>query len=158
MKKFPVRGFTLVETLIAAAILVFCLCGLLAAYINMFLLTDLARDFTLATNAMQAEMEDIKRTSFDSLMALNGTPFDVNGFAASDAKGRIEVCDNTSCPALISYGDLKRVRLVVCFRSRGRVIGEDANFNGALDVGLGEDINNNSRLDSPAELITLIAR
>lgn len=116
---------------------------------NMFVFSDLSRDFTKVTNGLQAKLEELKRTSFTGLSALNGTRFELNGFASSDAEGVVEVIDTT-------YSDLKRVRLIVSFRSRTRVIGEDSNLNGALNAG--EDSNGNGRLDSPAELITLIAR
>jgi len=43
--------------------------------------------------------------------------------------------------------------VVVCFRTRGRVIGEDKNLNGALDSGESPD----SRLDSPVEIVTYVA-
>jgi hypothetical protein len=91
----------------------------------------------------------MKRASFTGLSALNGTRFELNGFAAGDAEGVVEVSDTT-------YSDLKRVRLTVSFRSRNRVIGEDSNLNGILDAG--EDSNGNGRLDSPAEVISLIAK
>lgn len=148
--KFSNKGFTLVEVLVAVAILAFCLCGLLVTYINMFFLSDLTRDSTLATNAIQAKLEEIKNTNFENLSSFNGTTFDVNGFASSDAKGAVWVLDT-------AYSDLKRVRIVVCFKSRGRVIGEDKNLDGDLDTG--EDtLISNSRLDSPAETVTLIAK
>ncbi len=152
------RAFTLIELLLTFSILVFCLCGLLLTYINMYILSDLSRDLTLANNAVQAEMEIVKRTDFAGLLVLDGTPFNIAGFVTADARGRIEICDNTTCPALIPYADLKRVRIIACFRSRGRLIGEDQNLNGALDIAAGEDVNDNVRLDSPVEVITLIAR
>jgi prepilin-type N-terminal cleavage/methylation domain-containing protein len=151
-------GFTLVELLLAVGIFAVCLCGILLTYIGMLLLSDLSRDLTLGTNAVQAKMEEMKNTGFDSLSSFNGTTFAINGFSISYAKGRIEVCDNVTCPALVPYGDLKRVRIVACFKSRGRVIGEDKNLNGSLDIGMGEDTNGNTRLDSPVELLTLIAK
>lgn len=144
------KGFTLIELLFTFSILVFCLCGLLLAYIQMFVLTDLSRDLTLATNAVQAKMEEIKKANFDSLLSLNGTTFDLTGFSSSDAKGRVEVVSTV-------YSDLMRVRIVASFRSRNRVIGEDANLDGDLDTGEDTFISN-SRLDSPMELVTLIAR
>jgi len=147
--KITQKALTLIELLFTLAILAFCLCGILLTYINMFLLSDLARDLTLATNTMQAEMEDVKKTAFDGLAALNGTTFDLSGFAATDAKGRIEVTDT-------AYLDLKRIRMVACFRSRGRLIGEDQNLDGQLIPA--EDVNANGRMDSPAELVTLISR
>ncbi len=145
------KGFTLIEILFAAAIFAASLCGILLTYANMFVLTDMSRGFTLATNAVQAQMEQVKRTGYDNILAFNGTQFDLNGFAASDSEAIIEAADQT-------YSDLRRVRIVASFRVRGRVIGEDANLNGILDVGAGEDTNGNLRLDSPVELVTLISR
>lgn len=148
--KLANKGFTLVEVLLAGAILAFCLCGLLLTYINMFILSDLARDLTLATNAVQAKMEEIKKTSYAGLSTFNGVTFDIAGFASSDAKGVVEVTDN------LGYADLTRVRIVSSLKSRGRIIGEDQDLDGVLDFG--EDANGNGRLDSPIELVTLIAQ
>lgn len=155
--KLSNRAFTLIELLLTFSILVFCLCGLLLTYINMYILSDLSRDLTLVNNAVQAEMEIVKRTDFAGLLALDGTPFNIAGFVTADARGRIEICDNTTCPALIPYADLKRVRIIACFRSRGRLIGEDRDLDGQLDIGEDTLIANN-RLDSPVEVVTLIAR
>jgi type II secretory pathway pseudopilin PulG len=143
------KGFTLAEVLLAAGILAFGLCGILVTYSSMLIFSDLSRDFTLATNGLQAKIEEIRRMDFNSLSALNATVFDITGFPADNAKGAVEVTDT-------AYVDLKRVRLIACFKSRSRVVGEDRNLNGMLNSG--EDVNGNSRLDSPAELVTLIAR
>lgn len=143
-------GFTLAEVLLAVSILAFGLCGILVTYISMHIFLDLSRNFTTVTNALQAKAEEIKRTSFSALSGLNGTTFDLSGFGPNNAKGVIEVTDITG------YADLKRVRIIACFKSRARVIGEDTNLNGILNIG--EDANNNGRIDSPAELITLIAK
>ena len=147
--KMSVTAFTLVEILLAFSILVFCLCGILLTYLNMFILSDLSRDLTRVNNAVQAEIELVKRTNFDNLLALNGT-FNIAGFAITDAQGVIEVTNT-------AYADLRRVRIIACFRSRGRVIGEDRDLDGQLDAG--EDtLIPNGRLDSPVEIVTLIAR
>lgn len=142
-------GFTLVEVLLAVSILAFGLCSILITYMNMIVLSDLSRDFTKASNGLQLKLEEIKRTSFTGLSALNGIRFELNGFSSSDAEGIVEVQDAT-------YSDLKRVRIVVSFRSHNRIIGEDANLNGVLNAG--EDSNGNGRLDSPLELVSLIAK
>lgn len=143
-------GFTLAEVLLAVSILAFGLCGILVTYISMHIFSDLSRDFTTVSSALQAKAEEIKRTAFSALSALNGTTFDLSGFGAINAKGAIEVTD------IEGYADLKRVRIIACFKSRARVIGEDLNLNGSLNIG--EDANNNGRLDSPAELIALIVK
>ena len=137
----------------------------------MLVLTDLSRDLTVASNAAQAKMEEIKKTTFTSLDASlcdvcncpasgfrNGCVFNVMGFSNSDAKGRIEITDLIlRNPATET---LKEVRVVISFKSRGRVIGEDQNLNGKWDAG--EDKIGTGyaagRLDSPVELISLIAK
>lgn len=171
MMRLSDKGFTLIELLLAFSILVFCLCGILLTHIQMFILSDLSRDLTLATNAMQAKMEEIKKVNFDCLFISTPTPcaspasvcpcvcnnacfshqetFNLEGIA--EGKGRIEI------ETVTGYTDLKRIRLVASFKSRGRLIGEDKNLDGDLDTGEDTLIANN-RLDSPVEVVTLIAR
>lgn len=133
MKKIK-SGFTLSELLLAAAILVFVLAGLLALFANCLILNETNRNFTLAYSAIQAKMEEIKDTSFDNLDAYNGTSFDLDGFPSGNGKGKIGVSNEST--------DLKRITISACFMSRNRLIGDD--------------INNCQ--SSPAELVTLIAR
>ncbi len=143
-------GFTMIEVLFTVGILAFCLCGLLVTYINMFVFSDLSRSFSLATNAVQAKIEEIKIASFDELDSYDGVDFDLDGFFSGSSKGVIEVSD-------MEYSDdLKRIRIIACFKSHNRVIGEDLNLNGSLDAE--EDVNGNGRLDSPVELVTLAVR
>ncbi len=116
--KVSLTGFTLIELLITLTILTICLCGILLTYISMFILSDLARDLTLTTNAVQAKMEEIKKTSFDYLFTsvtscgsctncfYNGQIFNIAGFNSSDAKGVVYVTDT-------GYADLKRVHIEV---------------------------------------------
>jgi len=144
-----ITGFTLIELLLTVTMLAFCLCGILMTYINMFFLSDLSRDITLATNAVQAKMEEIKKTAFDNLSVLNGTTFDLAGFSGSTAKGLVEVTNT-------GYSDLKRARVSASFKSRFQTVGEDRNFNGVLNSG--EDADANGRIDSPVELVTLITK
>ena len=77
---------------------------------RMFDFSDLARNLTLSTNALQAKSEEIKRTNFDGLLALNGSGFNIAGFASGNAQGAIEITDT-------AYSDLKRVRLIACFKN-----------------------------------------
>ena len=143
------KAFSLIELLLTVTMLSFCLCGILITYINMFFLSDLSRDMTLATNAVQSKMEEIKKTAFDNLSALNGTTFDLDGFTGLTAKALIEVSDT-------GYTDLKIVRISASFKSRFQTVGEDKDFNGVLNSG--EDADPNGRIDSPVELVTLIAK
>jgi prepilin-type N-terminal cleavage/methylation domain-containing protein len=122
------RGMTLLEVMVASSIFAFCLSGLLLTYINLFTLTDLTKDFTIAANAMQTKMEEIKRLPFINLASLNNTTFPVEGFTGTNATGVIQVLSNTG------YTDLLQVRLVVSFKSKNRIIGEDANLDGVLNA------------------------
>ena len=129
------KGFTLIEVLFAATILVSCLVGLLATYLNMYILSELMQDMTLANAAVQARMETVKRSSFDNLYVFNNTVADIQGLPSANGKTRVEVVDT-------GYSDLKRVRIIACFKSRVRTIGNS--------------ITNCT--SSPVELVTLISR
>ena len=135
------RGFTLSELLLAAAILVFALTGLLLFFVNSIILNETNRNFTIAYSAIQAKMEEIKNRGFDNLFVscpsprpsgcfCNGDSFDLEGI--SGGNGRIEIIEQTT--------DLKRIRIAACFMSRNRLIGN----------------NINDCQSSPVELVTLI--
>ncbi|MDD5355554.1 MAG: prepilin-type N-terminal cleavage/methylation domain-containing protein [Candidatus Omnitrophica bacterium] len=143
------NAFSLIELMIASAILMFIMIGMLSTYIACFELNEFTRNLTLTNNALQAKMETLRETPFDSLLSLDGTNFSLNGFSASNAKGVIDVYST-------AYSDLIYVRLVACWKQKaGRVIGEDKNLNGRLD--LGED-DGDGVLESPAEIVSFISR
>ncbi len=129
-----VKGFTLLEVLIATAILAFCLCGLLATYVNMFFLTNLLHDTTLATNVVQARLEEARNIGFI---------YPVGRYQSFLAKANDGI-DGSIVIEVNATGNptLKRVRIITCFTSRGRTIG-----NG---------INNCS--SSPVEAVTYLAQ
>lgn len=149
--KFDLKGFTLVEVLLAVSILAFCLTGLLLTYINLLSFTDLSRGFSIANNALRLKTEEIKNTAFANLSALDGTSFSIDGFNSTTAKGLIQV-SNTS------YSDLMKVRVLITFKVRNKTIGEDKDFDGILDTGEDMSIytNGTNRLDSPVESVTLV--
>lgn len=150
--KVSSSGFSLVELMLAIAILTVGIVGLLASYINILTLNETSRKFNLVVNAMQAQEELLRNEDFDNLLGYNGNTFDIAGFAASGAKGRIEVTTT-------AYSDLIKIRAVASYKTKdGRIIGEDKNLNGSLDALQGEDANANGILDSPAEMVTLIVR
>lgn len=143
--KLPNRGFSLLELLLAAAILAFVLSGLLLVFVSCMVLNETNRNLTLAYTAIQAEMEEIKNAGFDNLFVVCPSPhpadsfcdddtFSLNGFASGKSQVRIKISEEGS--------DLKKVRIIACFMSRNRLIGDD--------------INNCQ--SSPAELVTLIAK
>jgi len=131
MRSLNKKSFSLVELLVTMAILAFCLCGLLATYINLLFLTDLSRDTTLATNACQAKIEEIKNAKYDCLSVsacvscpgtclscfCNQSTFTLPGISQGIGKIQINM--------VAGYTNLKTARVVACFRSRGRLIGND---------------------------------
>jgi prepilin-type N-terminal cleavage/methylation domain-containing protein len=149
------EGFTLIEVALALAILAVTLSGLLLTYVSMFMLTDMQRDHALATNCLLAKLEEIRAMDFDSIPSAAGA-FNLTdyGFPANQScRGRVDVVTSfAGYPATLT-----KVRLTASYATRlNRTVGEDRNFNGALDSG--EDVNNNSRLDSSAEVVSLIAK
>ena len=143
------KGFNLVELMIAAAILVIVLSGILATYIGCFEVISTAKNLNLAINAAQRKIEEIRDYSFSEIYSdYNNQTFVVNEITSGNSKGVIYV-DN-------SDSDLLKITISVCWRQRGnRIIGEDLDLDGVLDDPP-EDLNHNNMIDSPAQLVTLI--
>ena len=143
-------GFTLIELMISVSVLIVALAGLLGVFAHLISLNENSSKLTLAVAACQAKLEEIRNSTFSNTYATyNGASFNPQGFTSGEAKGAISV--NNSNPNLL------QVYISVSWRTRSnRVIGEDRNLNGALNAG--EDSNANNRLDSPSQLVTLMAQ
>ena len=140
------RGFTLVEILLAAAILAFALCGILAMYSTCFVLMATSKNINIATNAAQGLIEEIRSPPFTRIISdYNGLNFIVNAIPLS--RGVVYVDDTDP--------ELLQVTISVCWNQGNRIIGEDTDLDGVLDAG--EDANGNGIIDSPVELVTRIA-
>ena len=143
------KGFTLIEVMLAAAFLVIVLSGLLATYISCFELISTSRNLTLAVNAAQGKIEEIRDHSFNQVYSdYHNSTFTVSEMSAGSSQGVVYV--NNTNP------DLLEVIVSVCWRQRAnRIIGEDLDLDGVLDTG--EDTSpNNNIIDSPAQIVTLI--
>ncbi|KPK38868.1 MAG: hypothetical protein AMJ78_09365 [Omnitrophica WOR_2 bacterium SM23_29] len=149
------KGFTLLELMITAAILIVALIGLLAVYVLCFNINETAKNLTLATSAIQQKLEEIRDYSFYEIFdELNNTNFEVSGIPNQDAEGTIRV--NTSNP------DLLKITISVSWRQRGgRIIGEDNGRGGGIplngEIDGTEDVNVNGILDSPAKIVMRMA-
>lgn len=73
MRLLNKKGFTLVELLIASAILVFALTGLLGLFISCIFLNQSNRNLTVATTHAQFVLEDIKNQNFAGIPAYSKT-------------------------------------------------------------------------------------
>ena len=101
-------GFTLMELMIAAGVLVFALLGLLAVFIGCSGLNETARNLTIAINGVQREIEGIRNLPFNQIDELDGSSFEITGIADSESEGIIEVDD--------SNPELLVVTVTVCWR------------------------------------------
>lgn len=146
---FDNKSFTLVELMIAAAILIIVLCGILATYVSCMELISISKNLSFAVNSAQCKIEEIRDYSFSKIYNdYNRQTFTVSEIIAGNSKGVVYIDNSTA--------DLLKVTVSVCWKQRGnRIIGEDLDLDGILDTG--EDTNNNNMIDSPAQLVTLIA-
>ncbi len=151
------RAFTLMELMIGAAVLAIALLGLLGVFTGCFGLNESAGNLTIAISHARCVMEEIRDRNIPSIV----TAEDWTAWAQADppAGGGCNSLDgesiNVSYPSGIAANPLEIV-ITVCWREKGsRIMGEDSNLNGSLDAG--EDDNGNNRLDSPAQLVTLLA-
>lgn len=145
--RMSLAGFTLLEIMIATAVLVIALTAILASYIACFELIAISKNLSLAMNACQAKIEEIRDFAFTQIPTFyNNYTFEVAQMPAGSSKGVVLV--DSSDP------DLLQVTVTVCWRQpNGRVIGEDKNLNGILDASEGS-----GTIDSPAQLVTLITQ
>ncbi|MCA9400945.1 MAG: prepilin-type N-terminal cleavage/methylation domain-containing protein [Candidatus Omnitrophica bacterium] len=136
-------GFTLVELLIATLVLLLAFVGVLVSYLKCMELSELSRNSSIAVEAVKNQMESINNTAFDQIfVTYNNVPFAVNGLNGMG----VTYVDN-------SDPDFFEIRVTVCWRQKnGRIIGEDSNLNGQLNVG--EDQNGNNMLDSIVQIST----
>jgi len=155
-------GFTLIEVLIATAILTFAILSTLGVFGYLLSLAEGDREFLVQQYAAENQMEQIR--AMDYLIIRNGGI--VNGAVVpaytnnGAPKATIMGITNNLDQSGVIYGQelaangLIRIKIVVCYRQRNRIIGEDANFNGALDAA--EDANGNGELDSPCQIESVI--
>lgn len=144
MKK---SGFTLMELMVAAAILASVLLGILGVFTACFVLNETAENLTLAINAAQQEVERIRNLGFSQISAEDGSSFEIAGIADINSEGAIAV--DSSEPTLLE------VTVTVCWRQvGGRIIGEARDISGDLVI---EDLNKDGSISSPAQIVTLIA-
>jgi prepilin-type N-terminal cleavage/methylation domain-containing protein len=138
------KGMTLVEVLVATAIFAFCLSGLLLTYINLFVLTDISRDSTVANSVLVSKLEELKSTSF---WLLDNSTFNVIS-SGVQVNGRVCLYDVVDPVTNETYSNLKRARVIVSFTSRERTIGNS--------TSCGENVNGTSQLRSPIEGVIMI--
>jgi hypothetical protein len=146
MKWRAKKGFALAEVLLATAIAAFAVCGILLMYIAAMDLIRTSKNASIATSAAQGLIEEIRNAPFPQIVTdYNRLKFSVNGIPSSSGIVYVEDTDP----------EFLLVTISVCWRQGIRIIGEDINLNGELDIG--EDANGNGMIDSTVELVTQVA-
>lgn len=141
------RGFTLPELLISIVLLLPVFTVVMQTFIKCTTLTDIARNSSIAVWTCKNQIAAIQNTAFVNIA---GT-WNNDTFTAANANV------NGIGVTYIDSSDPDHVVVTVSFSWRersGRIIGEDADLDGTLDVG--EDANGNGQLDSEVEMTTVI--
>ena len=140
------KGISLVEILIAAGILGVVLVGQIKLFIVCSGLATISGNMTMATAAAQSKLEEIRGHDYADIVAdYSGATFDL-----TDIVGKGVVYVDSSNP------DLLEVEVVVSWQDKNnRIVGEDTDLDGVLDIG--EDTNGNGRLDSIVAISSWLA-
>lgn len=140
------RGFVLTEALIATIIAAFAICGILLMYIAAMDSIRTSKNASIATSAAQGLIEEIRNTPFPDIVTdYDHLLFSVNNIPSN--RGIVYV-DDTDPEFLL-------ITISICWSQGNRIVGEDRNLNGVLDIG--EDVNGNGIIDSTVELVTQVA-
>ena len=139
------NGFTLLELMIGATIFLFAFLGILGSYLACIELSAVSKNASVALHTAKMKLENIKNVPFSQIKATYHNIV----FTTPTLQGKgVSYVDDTD-PTLL--------KITVSFswrQANGRIIGEDSNLDGLLNIG--EDKNGNGMLDSPVELVTHI--
>ena len=139
------EGFTLPELMVAAMVTIIAFLGILYTYARYLELDELSRNTSIALQATENKIEAIKNTAYDQIVAT----YNNQTFTSSGINGKGVITIDSSNPKLML------VTVTFCWKQRNsRLMGEDTNLNGVLNVG--EDKNSNGVMDSPVQLIAYI--
>lgn len=144
------KGFTLIEVLASLLILVVAITSTFQV-INHLLYLKETNDITVPSlNAAQGMLDEIRNVPFDSIISeYSGQTFTVEELTNKGISHRGVVLVNS-----LEDDFLLRVKVVICWMQKNRIMGEDKNLNGILDSG--EDKDGNGEIDSPCSLETSI--
>lgn len=143
-------GFTLLEVMFAALVMVALLIGVLSLYASCLNLQETAKNASRVSFQLSSKMEEIKGTSFNGISAYNNNRTALDGL---DGQMLIQV----NPPAGYAGGDLLEVRVIAGWTQKGGSrIGEYGLNPG---TGLVEiwDMDGDGTIKSSYELATAIA-
>ena len=108
-------GFTLVELLLAAAILAYALSAILASFINTVALNETSRNLSTATTHAEYVLEEIRNTTFASI-ATNINAGNWNWNTATISGNGLTALNNESIAVTVSGTTLLDVIVTVTWR------------------------------------------
>lgn len=163
------KGVTLMEIIVSIFIISLIAAAVLTTFPALFEGMSVSSQKVKAWEVAKREMEALKNTSDFTLLfnqaydpgasqnpiAYSFTTTDL--LPQSSGVYYIEKMRDANNQVL---SDLLKVEVVVCFAAGKRIIGEDTNLNGVLDSGVdsNEDLNDDKKIGSPIDLVTLIKR
>ena len=103
-------GFTLLELMVAAAILVISITALLASFINSYLLNEASNNKAIAANDAQYVLEKLKNMTYDEISSCSACCMDYGFSNLPDECIEVIVAEN---------GDVKEVTADVSWTDRG---------------------------------------
>ena len=117
-KKLGTKGLTLGELLLAAAILAFVICGLIALYVHCSILNAANRNVTLAMTHAQYVMEEIRDYDFTTLEStINAGNWDWD-IDAVEAEGLTALSNEVIDSSVFQSGDPLGVTVRVDYKDR----------------------------------------
>ena len=146
------KGFTLVEVLVTTAIISTVTIMLLRLFVYCSSLAEMAGNMTAAMTKAEDKMEEIKNYTYSSIAADYASGGAVgNTFNLSSPTGKGVIYIDSS------NANLLEITIDVSWRNKdSRIMGEDADLDGAIDTG--EDVNGNGQLDSVVKIVSKIAQ
>ena len=146
MKK---KSLTLAEIMISVFIFVVGVGAIFFVYPPLFEGVEVTYQTMRAWGECRKEMETLKNRTFSDLWADSAASNPHNFLDMPNVMRGVYYLDRVS-----TLTDALRITVVVNVKAKNRVIGEDANLNGVLDPN--EDLNENTLLDSPISLSTIV--
>jgi len=119
-RKLSHKGFSLIELMVAAAILALAIFGIFQAYSTGFLGMFDARDRTVATNYVQEKMEELKNADFDAVV--DEASSQIVGDIKFSRNVNVEYIDGRTNLIVAGPTNLKRVNTTVNWTDRNGVV------------------------------------
>ena len=144
------KGFSLLEVMFSALVMVALLVGVLSLYTSCLNLQETAKNSSRASFQLSSKIEEIKGKSFGSISAYNGNRTSLDGLNG-------EMLVEVNPPAGYTGGDLLEVRVIAGWIQKGGSVVGEYGLNSVIGEVQLYDIDNDTVIESPYELTTAIA-